>query len=215
MLVDASILNQLLSSKEMVTLPDKLCRTVVDILAESVSRPGGHDHSVKTSHAAAADDEEKLQTTKEQKEEDSLDDNGNDGGNDYDDDDIEEAAEEEGEESMQPSEIEQDIEEAEEGSDGDQKMSSFPQPFLSSSLTDAPMTPSHLTDNDDSMTSQSHYSAEETMDTVTALSSASSSRRKKKRPMQVPRGLAAVEDKVVVKLEPEDDIEEPPIVAGG
>lgn len=230
MFVDASILNKLRSSKEVVSLPDLLCRTVVDILAESAGVFSSSARKAKKT-LLSSDDEEveddedgewgvsKAKKTKrkgeveeEEEEEDMDEDEDNDEEHDEDDDEVGEDCDE----SNLPSEIEQDLEEAEDSEEA-VEVSKIPQPFISSSLTDAPMTPfsNNNHDNDDSVTSLSHNSAEDAVEASANAFPSSSSRRKSKHPMQVqrvaptpPEALTPAEP--IIKVEPEDEDEATP-----
>lgn len=221
MFVDASILNKLRSSKEVMSLPDLLCRTVVDILAESAGISGSVGKAVKMQHSSddeeVEDDENEKGVSKAkvrrkeyvEEEEDMAEDEDND--EELDDEDDNDVAED-CDESNLPSEIEQDLEEAEDSEEA-MEISKIPQPFISSSLTDAPLPPfPNDLDNDDSVTSLSHNSAGDAVDTSANACSSSSSRRKSKHPMQVQR-VAPASPKVlkmaetVIKVEPEDDEE--------
>ena len=264
MLVDAAILNKLRSSREAVTLPDLLCRTVVDILAETADVPGsgggggvvGKVQGAPATNSSDDDDddeeEEEVEGGSEAKnkslkgrggimgeEGEDLDDEDDDNDeelevdDDDDDDDDEEDENDEAEvedcdESNLPSEIEQDLDEAEEDSEeAGEVVSKIPRPFLSSSLTDddpaTPPLPNDRDHNDDSVASLSHHSAEDAGDKPPASAAASSSsRRKSKCPMQVQRVAPAspppkalkMGDGAVIKVEPEDEDEVNPPSTG-
>ncbi|XP_076465184.1 uncharacterized protein LOC143296980 [Babylonia areolata] len=210
MLVDANILNQLRVSEQAVTLPKLLCTTVVNILAESANINIGDSIKGQTSyslvHTDNKEEREKVIEPKQIKVEVEEPGMMKECDTERDEEEDREGGQDE---SSLPSEMEQDGEEAD-GSDGGQESSQLPRPFLSSSLTDAPMTPSPLL-VDDSTTSHSQNSAEDTVDTTFGVASTSSSRRKSKKPVQVQRSVPAVKEggpltiKLNLKAEKEQD----------
>lgn len=195
MYVDGSVLNKLMASEDpRVRLPDMLCRTVVDKLAAEAQLPkqaGDSPYSWMASGSDLADEEG-------QNEEYDME-MGNVHAGDNMDDDVEDEDESHNEEDEEESSSRSDMDDegAEAGESEEDEISALPQPFLSSSLTDTPMTPFvHHRDDDDSMPSISRMSADET--TVPAVDASfrpsssgtgtsSSSRRKSRRPVPIYR----------------------------
>ncbi|KAK7116315.1 zinc finger protein 271-like [Littorina saxatilis] len=220
MLVDASILNRLRSGKEMMNLPDLLCRTVVEVLSESAYLSNSRkqaDSAIPWSENDDDDDdegdEEEEETEEEEKEAAVGEKATRKDSEEEPDIEIDEVDEEfQGEEGLEDkeesedsdllSDTEQDLEEEE---DVEDEISRIPQPFLSSSLTDDPLG----CENEDSVTSQSLNSVEDLFDNSTNTSVSSNSRRKSKHPKQVQKNAQGMDaDKVevmIIKAEPLDD----------